>query len=96
MDSALSKPPWKTFIPITKFAYNLLPKILFVLTHLQETVAVRNKIENLLSRIAALEELFATHPGDVADLKRRDELIRYAAIPFLGSVLSSFQEARGH
>jgi len=63
---------------------------------LQETIPVRNKIEDLLSRVATLEELFATLPGDVAEQRCRSEVIRYAIIPLLDTVLSSFQQARGH
>ena len=49
--------------------------------HLQGTVAIGNKIENLLSRIVALEERFDSRPGDVAEQRRRDELIRYVVVP---------------
>jgi hypothetical protein len=76
-----------------KSVYDSPLKILLQLTHLQETIAVGNKIENLLSRIAGLEALFATRPGNVEEQRRRSELIRYAVIPPLYSVLSSFQQA---
>jgi len=63
---------------------------------LQETIPVRNKIEDLISRVAALEELFATLPGDVTEQRCRSEVIWYAIIPPpLDTVLSSFQQARG-
>jgi len=51
------------------------------MSYLQETAAVRDKINNLLSRIAVLEALFATSAGDVAERKRRNELLQYAIIP---------------
>ena len=38
---------------------------------------MRNKIEDLLSRVAALEADFATLPGDVDEQRRRYQLIRY-------------------
>ena len=44
----------------------------------QETGAVGNKIENLLSRVVAVEDHFNSRPSDVAEQRRRDELIRYA------------------
>ena len=39
-----------------------------------------NKIEVLLPRIAALEEHFGSRPRDVAEQRRRDELIRYVTM----------------
>lgn len=48
--------------------------------HLQESVAVGNKVENLLSRINALEERFGSRPDDVAEQRRRGKLIRYAML----------------
>ncbi|KAF9642707.1 hypothetical protein BDM02DRAFT_3273353 [Thelephora ganbajun] len=42
----------------------------------KETVAVRDKIEDLLSRIEALEARFATPPGNIVEQKRRREVIR--------------------
>jgi len=41
---------------------------------------VRNKIEDLLSRVAALEEDLATLPGDVDEQRRRRELIWYVTL----------------
>jgi len=41
---------------------------------------VRNKIEDLLSRAAALEEDFATLPGGVDEQRRRRELIWYVTL----------------
>ena len=48
---------------------------------LQESVSVGNKVEVLLQRIASLEALFATLPGDVDEQRRRYDLIRYVVIP---------------
>ncbi|KAF9644524.1 hypothetical protein BDM02DRAFT_936188 [Thelephora ganbajun] len=42
----------------------------------QETVAIGNKIEDLLSRIVALEEHFYSRPDDVEEQRRRNNLIR--------------------
>ena len=41
---------------------------------------MRNKIEDLLSRVAALEEDIATLPGDVDEQRRRRELIWYVIL----------------
>ena len=49
--------------------------------HLQGTI-VGNKIENLLSRVVALEARFGTLPDDVEEQRRRRELIRYVVLPF--------------
>ena len=48
---------------------------------LQESVSVGNKVEVLLQRIASLEALFATPPGDVDEQRRRYDLIWYVVIP---------------
>ena len=50
-----------------------------------------NKVANLLRRIVALEERFDLPPplGDVAEQRRRRELISYATIPSLIPVLIS-------
>ena len=58
---------------------------------LQETAVVRDKIENLVIRIATLEARFETPPEDVTEQRRRRELIQYAILPPLYLVLSSFQ-----
>ena len=55
----------------------------------QETVAVERYIKNLLPRIVALEELFNSPPGEVAEHRRRQELIRYAVNRPLRSFLMS-------
>ena len=41
---------------------------------------MNNRIENLLSRVISLEECFNSRPSDVADQRRRDDLIRYATV----------------
>lgn len=63
---------------------------------LQETALFKNKIENLLSRIAVLEGGFGIPTDDVAEQGRRNELIRYAIISPFRPMLSSFQQVRGH
>ena len=60
-----------------------------------ETVAVRNKINNLLSRIAVLEALFRTPAGDVAEEECWNELLQYAIICCPNLVLISYQQAQG-
>ena len=57
---------------------------------------MRNKIEDLLSRVAALETDFATLPGGVDEQSRRSELIRYAILFLWDPTLISFQQAQGH
>ena len=42
---------------------------------------MRNKIEYLLSRVAALEADLATLPGAVDEQRRRHELILYLIVP---------------
>ena len=42
---------------------------------------MENRVANILSRIVALEERFNSRPSDVAEQRRRDELIRYATVP---------------
>jgi len=46
-------------------------------SHLQNTAAVKDKIEILLSRIAALERLFEQAAGDEKETKRRDGISMY-------------------
>ena len=95
-DSALSTLPWVPFIPITKFAFEHPTEIIPWLTYLQGTTAVRNKIEILLPHVAALDELFATCPDNVAEQGRRSELIRYVVVPPLDLALNSSQRAQGY
>ena len=47
-------------------------------SHLQNTVAVKDKIEILLPRIAALEKLFEQSASDEKEAKRREGLLMYA------------------
>ena len=50
---------------------------------------MENRIEDLLPRITALEDLFNSPPGDTAEHRRRNELIRYALILLLRQALIS-------
>ena len=45
---------------------------------------MRNKMEDLLSRVAVFEADFATLPGAVDEQRRRHELILYLIVPPLG------------
>jgi len=97
--SVPSKPPLVSSLPFTrntKFVYDRSLKIPSRRTRLQETVAVRKKIQDLCSRIAALEAIFRMPTDDEAEEERRDVLSRYAVIPLSGSVLNIFQQVRGH
>ena len=42
---------------------------------------MNNRIKILLSRLASLDECFSSRSSDVADQRRRDDLIRYVTIP---------------
>ena len=78
MDSVFSKQPCRpslSLMLITKFAHNSPLEVCLGLTYLQEAVAIRNKVENLLSYTTVLEVSFATCPSDVAEQRRRTELI---------------------
>lgn len=75
----LSRLSYSPFIPITKFVSGFL--IESSLTLLQGFIAVRNKNEDLLSRIAALEKHFNSRPNDIPELRLRSEVIWYAPIP---------------
>ena len=79
-----------------RFAYDSLLDVLLCRTQLQETAAIRNEIEDILSRVFVLEKRFATPPGDVGEQRRRSELIRYVVIPPLDAMLSFFQQGQGH
>lgn len=72
------------------FAHNAGQDFTYLI-HPQGTVAIGNKIENLLSPLATLEALFETCPWNVEEQRHRSELILYAVILPLDSVLSSFQ-----
>ena len=69
---------------------------MFLKTRLQETVAVRKKIQDLCSRITALEAIFGTPTNDAPEKGRRDGLLRHVIVPLLDSVLNSFQQVQGH
>ena len=47
--------------------------------HLQNTAAVKDKIEVLRLRIATLEKLFEQPASDEKEMKRREELLMYAS-----------------
>lgn len=98
-DSVLSKNSWRpslTSILITKFVHDPLILILVQRTPPQESVAVRRKVEVILSHIASLDMLFAAPPGDVDEQRRRYDLLRYAIIYPVCSALTSFQQVSGH
>ena len=47
------------------------------LTHLQETPTIRNKAEDLICRVDALEKQYDSQPGTVTEQRRRSEVVRY-------------------
>ena len=50
---------------------------------MQESTAIKNKIKVVLLLITSLDILFLEPPVNVADQRRRNELIRYVLIPHL-------------
>lgn len=81
-----SKVPWKPSPPSminARFVRNSLLESSFWRTDLQETAAVKDKIEILRSRIATLEVLFDSPAGDMAETKRREELLAYVISLYL-------------
>ncbi|KAF9643442.1 hypothetical protein BDM02DRAFT_1470175 [Thelephora ganbajun] len=68
----ISKGPAERFDPLKV----VLGTISAAYINYKEAAAVRNKTEDLLSRIEALEARFATPPGNVVEQKRRREVIR--------------------
>ncbi|KAF9643063.1 hypothetical protein BDM02DRAFT_3273228 [Thelephora ganbajun] len=54
----------------------ILGAISAIYANREKTVGIWNKIEDLLSRIEALEACFATLPGNVVEQRRQSELIR--------------------
>ena len=93
IDLVLSKLSWGSLPPsVLKSAWNL-PLTSVQLTHPQETITVRNKIDGLLTRITVLELLFETPPSDVGEQRCRMDLIQYVVVLSPHSVLSSFQQA---
>ena len=65
------------------YARNLPFKNSIWQTHVQEATPVKNKIKILLECITALEERFNSKPSDVVELRRRDDVIRYAIVALL-------------
>ena len=57
---------------------------------------MENKMQDLLSRVDTLEGRFSSYPGDVAEQRRRSEVIRCVIIFCADSVLSSSQQVQGH
>ena len=53
-----------------------------------------NTIENLLSRVVALEDCFDSPPSGVPEQRRRSDLIRYAIVPSLLPALIPPQQAQ--
>ena len=82
----------------TNYNVRLLPFVSnALLTYLvQETIAVREKIRRLCSRMEALETTFETPSDDGAEQMRRNELLQYVIASPLDSRLSSSQEVQGH
>lgn len=72
---------------IVKSAHDSLLEILFWLTT-QQGFSIAKKVEGLISRVASMDALFAIPPGDVAELRRREEVIRYDVVPPSDSVLT--------
>ena len=56
-------------------------------SHLQNTAAVKDRIEILLSRIASLEKLFKQPAGDEKESKRREGVSMYAISLRSGQIL---------
>ena len=97
-DSGLSDLSLKLFLlntQIATLAHDSLLEILLGLTVLQEFVVVKKKIEGLASRVASMDALFEAPPGDVAELRRRDGVIWYGAIPHSRWVLTPSSEFKG-
>ena len=63
---------------------------------LQNTVAVRDKITILCSRIVALEKLFEQPASDEKETKLREELLRYASNARSEWVLKPSQQTQTH
>ena len=59
--------------------------------YFQGAVAVRNKVENILSRTVELEEVFDSRPHDVAKQWRRNKLREYVTTFPFNLVLSISQ-----
>ena len=100
MDLVPSEPPSRPsprLLLTRRLVYSPLLRIFLRQCHVQEVVAVRNRIENLLYYVTALDESFTvTEPDGVEDQRKRQELIEYAITFPRGPVLSSSQKAPGH
>ena len=81
--SVLSKSYCLPFISIAKYARNLPFKISIWQTHAQEVVSTETKIKILVGCITALDERFDSKPSDIAEQRRRKDLIWYAIVPLL-------------
>ena len=57
-------------MPTAKFVSGILFGVILQ-TNLQETALIANKVEDFISRIIGLEEIFGTPAGDVAEQRRR-------------------------
>ena len=83
MNPVRSNPSWRQFpqfMSIAKFVSNILFGVISR-TDPQVITPVSTKVEDIISRIIALEELFGTPAGDVAEQRRRGALIWYATVP---------------
>ena len=83
MSPVRSNPSWRQFpqfMSIAKFVSNILFGVISR-TDPQVITPVSTKVEDIISRIIALEELFGTPAGDVAEQRRRGALIWYATVP---------------
>ena len=87
--------PWGSSLPLltmTRFGRNYVPRLILPLTtYFQGAVAVRNRAEDLLSRVIELEEQFNSCPHNIPEQRRREKLRQYVPIFPLDSVLSCFQ-----
>ena len=81
MDSVPSKLSSLPFTPISRFACDSSLGA-FLTNHLQE-ISIRNKVEDLILRVDALEERFDSHPNSVVEQRRRSEVVWYATIPLV-------------
>ena len=67
---------------------------------LPQELVVGRKIEDVLSRLTALENRFDVPPSDVTEQRRRDDVIRYATIPpvvlYADFFLASLRTSRGN
>lgn len=73
-------------------------EIPLVLTALQDFSGVITKVKGLASRVALMDALFEAPPGDIAEQRHRDKVIRYGVIPHSCSVLtprSELEDAEG-